>query len=100
MNCSGALSIVIELTRCQQSAMQAEAVRKAKDWTVGMAAYDQVLAKLKNVGSLESHSEEASPETAREKQQEEAARSHWRSAPGKTRREKAKKHQERGHLWL
>jgi len=31
--------------------LQAEAARKAKDWTVGMAAYDQVLAKLKNVTS-------------------------------------------------
>ena len=50
--------------------MQAEAVRKAKDWTVGMAAYDQVLAKLKNVGS-ESHSEEASkqPEKSSKRRQ-------------------------------
>lgn len=41
-------SAVIVMT---PSALQAEAARKAKDWTVGMVAYDQVLAKLKNVGS-------------------------------------------------
>lgn len=30
---------------------QAEANKKSRDWTLGMAAYDQVLAKLSNISS-------------------------------------------------
>ena len=52
--------------------LQAEAARKAKDWTVGMAAYDQVLAKLKNVGSPPA-SVAASPEVGKTKKRKQTS---------------------------
>ena len=58
------------LSSSHRFVLQAEAARKAKDWTVGMAAYDQVLAKLKNVGSPPA-SNPALPEVGKTKKRKQ-----------------------------
>ena len=55
-----------------ENMLQAEARRQAKDWTVGMAAYDLVLAKLANASSQPSADEECA-EQGKSKKRKQAS---------------------------
>ena len=82
LNVNHLLSLLSRWAHYQQNALQAEAARKAKDWTVGMAAYDQVLAKLKNVGSPPAL-DSAEPDGTKTKKRKQPTASALPQAKGK-----------------